>query len=263
MFRDNSALNVPCDRHAETQHIAAARWFARAAGAALLAEEERVISARLSDRFGYHLLQVGTLPGADFLADSRILHRVVIRLHGEDPQPKYPWVRAEASRLPVESDSVDVMVLPHVLEFEPQAPQALREAARVLVPEGHLIVSGFNPWSLFGLWRIARRHSGNAPWSGQFLAQSRLCDWFELVGLEMTQADLCFFRPPLRSAQGLRRLDALEGVGRSLWPALCGAFVLTARKRVIGATALRPRFAMPRKVGGVSLASPPARIRNE
>ncbi|MFT5446663.1 MAG: SAM-dependent methyltransferase [Gammaproteobacteria bacterium] len=263
MFRDNSALNLPRDRYAENQHIAVSRWFASACGAALLAEEERVISARLSDRFGYHLLQVGALPGADFLADSRILHRVVIRLHGEGPQPRYPWLRAEATRLPVESDSVDVMVLPHVLEFEPQAPQALREAARVLVPEGHLVVSGFNPWSLFGLWRMARRHSGNAPWSGQFLAQSRLRDWFELVGLEMTQSDLFFFRPPLRSRQGLQRLEAMDSVGRSLWPALCGAFVLTARKRVTGSTALRPRFAMRRKVGGVSLASPPARMRDE
>ena len=145
MFRDNSASNLPRDRYAENQHIAAANWFTGASGAALLAEEERVISARLSDRFGYHLLQVGTLPGANFLAESRILHRVVIRLHGEAPQPEYPWLRAEASCLPVESDSVDVVVLPHVLEFEPQAPQALREAARVLVPEGHLLLSGFNP----------------------------------------------------------------------------------------------------------------------
>lgn len=262
MFRERQSSPAASNLCAQSQHAAVSAWFASASGMALLAQEERAIAARLSDRFGYHLLQVGTLASADFLADSRILNRFVVQLHGDAVQSRYPWLRAAATCLPLESDSVDVAVLPHVLEFEPQAPQALREAARVLVPEGHLIVSGFNPWSLFGLWRLARRRSQNAPWSGRFLAQSRLRDWFELVGLELTSSDALFFRPPLRTEQGLQRLMPLERLGQSLWPPLCGAFVLTARKRVTGATALRPSFSVRRKVVGISLVSPPARMRD-
>ena len=256
-------MNVAHDRSAEIQHAAVSRWFASASGAALLEQEQRVVAARLSDRFGYHLLQVGSLAGADFLSASRILNRFVIQLHPGGLCPRYPWLRAAATCLPVESDSVDVAVLPHVLEFEPQAPQALREAARVLVPEGHLIVCGFNPWSLLGLWRLARKHSGNAPWCGRFLAQSRLRDWLELVGLEAISSDALFFRPPLRTTHSLQRFLPMERIGQAVWPPLCGAFVLTARKRVTRATALRPQFRMRRKVVGVSLASPPARMHDE
>jgi SAM-dependent methyltransferase len=263
VFREQNRLNVAHDRAAEGRHVAVSKWFASAPGTTLLEQEQRVIAARLGDCFGYHLLQIGSLANADFLSASRILHRFIVQLHPGGPRPRYPWLRAAATCLPIESDSIDVAVLPHVLEFESQAPQALREAARVLVPEGHLVVCGFNPWSLFGLWRLARRHSGNAPWSGRFLAQSRLRDWFELLGLEMISSDALFFRPPLRSERGLQKMNFLEQIGHSVCSPLCGAFVLTARKRVTRATALRPRLQVRRKAVGVSLASPPARMRDE
>jgi SAM-dependent methyltransferase len=260
VFREQNLLNIAHERIAENQHSAVSHWFGGATGRALLEQEKCAIASRLRDRFGYHLLQIGTLADADLLSDSRILHRFVVRLHPDGLQPGYPWLRAAATCLPLESDSVDVVVLPHVLEFEPRAAQALREAARVLVPEGLLIVCGFNPRSLVGLWRLAGQYSGKAPWNGRFLAQSRLRDWLELVGLEVTSTDALFFRPPVSTASGLQRLMPLERIGHSLWRPLCGAFVVSARKRVTRATVLRPRFRVQRKLGGVSLVSPPARV---
>ena len=263
VFREQKPLHFTHEQFAAGPHGAVSRWFAGPTGRALLEQEKRAIASRLRDRFGYHLLQVGTLADADLLSDSRILHRFIVQLHADGPQPGYPWLRAAATCLPLESDSVDVVVLPHVLEFETRAPQALREAARVLVPEGHLIVCGFNPWSLVGLWRLAGQYSGSAPWNGRFLAQSRLRDWLELVGLEMTSTDALFFRPPLGTAAGLDRLLPLERIGRSLWPPLCGAFVVSARKRTTRAVVLRPRLRVARKLGDVSLVGPPARLADD
>jgi SAM-dependent methyltransferase len=263
VFREQNSISLAHERRAATQHAGVSQWFSGATGAALLEQEKVAIGARLRDRFGYHLLQVGSLADADLLSNSRILHRFVVQLHCEGLPPRYPWLRATATCLPLESDSVDVVVLPHVLEFEPRAPQALREAARVLVPEGHLIVCGFNPWSLFGLWRLAGQYGGRAPWNGRFLAQSRLRDWLELVGLEVTANDALFFRPPVRTESALQRLMPLERIGQSLWSPLSGAFVVTARKRVTRAVAIRPRFSVRRKLVGVSLAGPPARMRDE
>ena len=48
-------------------------------------------------------------------------------------------------QLPLASQSMDLVVMPHVLEFSKDPHQILREAERVLMPEGQIIIAGFNP----------------------------------------------------------------------------------------------------------------------
>ena len=52
--------------------------------------------------------------------------------------------------LPFEAQSVDLIVMPHTLEFTSDPHRLLREAERVLMPEGQLIILGFNSLSLWG-----------------------------------------------------------------------------------------------------------------
>jgi hypothetical protein len=111
-----------------------------------------------------------------------------------------------------------------------------------------------------GLWRVFRRHSGNAPWHGRFLSQGRLRDWLELLGLEPLSTDGFFFLPPVRNARVLDRLGLLERLGPRLWPPLNGAFLMSARKRVARATPIPARFSYRPRLVGVSLAGPPARM---
>jgi hypothetical protein len=49
------------------------------------------------------------------------------------------------------------VVLPHALELARDPHHALREVERVLVPEGRVVISGFNPASLWGLRQRAGR----------------------------------------------------------------------------------------------------------
>src|SRR3546814_7072469 len=52
--------------------------------------------------------------------------------------------------LPIFDDDSEVtreLVKLYMLE---DPPEVLREAERVLVPDGRLVISGFNPWSLWG-----------------------------------------------------------------------------------------------------------------
>ena len=107
-------------------------------------EVER-IHAAVGNLFGYHCLQIGDLAGADLMSESRILDRAVIDIDGGSPRGPYPVVDGAATSLPIDSHAVDVVILPHVIEFESRPHEALREASRVLVPEGHLVVLGFNP----------------------------------------------------------------------------------------------------------------------
>lgn len=214
----------------------------------------------LPNLFGYHLLQVGRLADRDLLSKSRILNRNIVELDGEAHGHHYPVVCGRATALPVESDSVDVVVLPHILEFEAQPHEALRESARVIVPEGHLLICGFNPWSLLGCWRYLKRRNQAVPWRGRFLALTRLRDWLALLGFDVLSQDACFFKPPFSNERLLRRLDFLDRVGSRMPAYFSGAYMLVARKRVTTMTPIRTRWRPRRRLVPVGLVGPSARV---
>ena len=123
----------------------------------------------VDDAFGYRAVQVG-LPETDFLRRNRIPFRFGVAL---EPGAA---VAADPLQLPLASQSADLVVLPHVLETHNDPHHVLREAERVLMPEGQLVVSGFNPLSL---WRLRQMFSGRhagAPWDARFISLLRLRD---------------------------------------------------------------------------------------
>ncbi len=236
-------------------------WFGHGAGRRLLANEQLLFAAKLSNLFGYHLLQVGRLSAIDLLAGSRINQRGVVDL-GEPVAAScaHACFRARASELPIDSDSVDVVVMPHVLEFDSRPHDVLREASRILVPEGQLLISVFNPVSLAGVWRLALKHKGGVPWCGHFFTQYRLRDWLELLGFELQATQTLFYTPPLGSTRLQELFEPLDALGRLLWPLFAGVYILTARKRSSTLTPIRPRRRFRRTLAGVSLARPTSRV---
>lgn len=118
----------------------------------------------------------------------------------------------------------------------------LREVFRVLIPEGHTIISAFNPWSVWGLWRWCARLIRRSPWDGHFISAHRLTDWLVLLGFDVVQEIPYFFRPPINSPGGLQKLQVLEKIGRWLWPIFSGGYMIVARKRLITLTLIRPVF---------------------
>lgn len=235
-------------------------WFSRVPGCEIAKQQIALLERVLPNLFGYHLLQVGRLGDFDLLSKSRILNRNVVEIDGQAQGQHYPVVHGSATALPVESDSVDVVVLPHILEFEAQPHEALRESARVIVPNGHVLICGFNPWSMLGCWRYLKRRQQVAPWRGRFLALTRLHDWLALLGFDVLSQDACFFKPPFSNERVLRRLDFLDRVGNRLPAYFSGAYMLTARKRVTTLTPIRPRWQPRRRLVSVGLVGPSARV---
>lgn len=237
-------------------------WFARVPGSLIVDAEVDELNRMLPDLFGYHLLQVGRLGEADLMAQSRILHRHEVRIDDSTVcAPRYSTVRGLARSLPIESHSVDVLILPHVLEFEDDPHAALREVFRVLVPEGHLIIFGFNPWSLLGFWRLVLRRRAVMPWRGSFLGHNRIKDWLALLGFDVLSKSSVFFRPPFRNERILSRLRCLDAAGRKA-PYLSGAYMLVARKRVSTLTPIRPVWRPRRRLAEVGLVRPSVRAAN-
>jgi hypothetical protein len=155
------------------------------------------------------------------------------------------------SQLPITADSVDAVLLPHTLEFEADPYAIVREADRVLVGEGQLLVLGFRPWSLWGLRAGASRGSF-PPGMRRVLPEKRVRDWLVLLGYEIVSDRRYLYSTPWSSG---RREG--EGNGRMLRrglfnPLPAGAYLLKARKRVYTLTPIRPRFRdKPAVIGGL------------
>lgn len=249
------------DRHALARRKLR-EWFSHLPGRLVLEAETRLLGELLPDLYGYYLLQVGRLFPAELLGHTRVLSPLVIDLERDSLTGPYPCIDAAADALPVASDSIDAVLLPHVLEFEDDPHGALREAQRVLVPEGHLLIFGFNPWSMMGASRLLLRRRGVLPWSGQFLALNRVRDWLALLGFDVLDVHTYFFRPPFASERLMKRLHALEFIGARACPYFAGSYLLVARKKVIPLTPIRPRWARRPRLVGVGLAKPTARVAN-
>jgi SAM-dependent methyltransferase len=197
----------------------------------LLGQEQAALAAVAPGLFGYQLVQVGLLgPDIDYLASCPIRARTVVAAAPERIAGARR-VRGVAERLPIAADSVDALVLPHTLDIANDPQQVLREAERVLIPEGRLVLTGFNPWSLWGLRRHLGRRSA-PPWNCQFIGYPRLHDWLSLLGFAVENTDVVMFRPPIAQPALLNRLAFLDRHGPRLWPVLAGVYVVQAIKRV-------------------------------
>lgn len=211
------------------------QWFGTELGRYLLEREQAYFDEVVSDIFGFNALQVG-LTEFDFLRTCRIPLRAAIGRGGA------VRVLAEPSFLPVASQSVDLLLLPHVLEFASDPHQILREVERVLMPEGHVVIAGFNPLSLWGMTRFFNRRCGSYPWTGNFISLPRMKDWLSLLNFEVAGGRMCCYVPPLSSTQWRQRFGFLENAGDRWWPLGGGVYFLLAKKRVHGMRLLTPHW---------------------
>ncbi|OGS98453.1 MAG: methyltransferase type 11 [Gallionellales bacterium RIFCSPLOWO2_12_FULL_59_22] len=209
-------------------------WFATPQGGYVLAREQEFFDCTVSDIFGYNALQLG-LPGQDFLRSSRMPLRFSA---GNQPENN---VRLCCSELPFDSASLDLVLIPHVLEFSEHPHQILREVERVLMPEGSLIISGFNPRSLWGLHRALGRKQ-DYPWCGHFITLPRLKDWLALLGFEVAGGRFAAYAPPFRQTKWLERCAFMEAAGDRWWAVSGGVYFLHAIKRVPGMRLIKPRW---------------------
>lgn len=208
-------------------------WFKTPRGQYVLGWEQAQYDNAVEDVFGFNAVQVG-LPGVDFLRESRIpLH---FSVGGEAGAP----LIADPAHLPFATHSIDLLVLPHVLEFSPNPHQILREVERVLMPEGQVVISGFNPLSLWGLKGLLG--GAEHPWCGSFIGLFRLRDWLTLLGFELNGGRFGCYAPPFNQARWLQRFAFMESAGDRWWPIAGGVYVVRAVKRTAGMRLVMPSW---------------------
>jgi SAM-dependent methyltransferase len=211
-------------------------WLATPPGAYMLGWELAQFDSAVEDVFGYRAVQIG-LPEVDFLRQNRIQFRFTLAL---EPGAA---VAADPLQMPLESQSVDLLALPHVLECHPNPHEVLREAERVLRPEGQVVISGFNTASLWRLRQLTPFVSkSGAPWDAHFIGLLRLRDWLRVLGFELNGGKFGCYVPPFASQVWLERFAFMDPAGARWWPVLGGVYVVRAVKRVTGLRFVTPAW---------------------
>ena len=209
-------------------------WLKTSAGQYVLDWEQQKHDLLVADIFGFNAVQLGW-PGLDYLRANRMPFRFRC-----DDGNGLVQARSDLHRLPLADNSVDLVVLPHVLEFDANPHQILREVERVLVPEGSVVVTGFNPYSLWGAKRSLARRALLPPFGGSYISVPRLKDWFALLGLEPHAGAFGCYAPAVTQEKWLRRFRFLDAAGDRWWPIGGAVYVIQAIKRQVGMRLLTP-----------------------
>jgi len=262
----------PSPENPEPPHrrSAGTEWRTTPLGARLEARERELVAACLPRLYNPVCVQVGSLDGADVLAGTEASIKVLVDdSDGPDPDSGILHVRGSSAALPFAERSVDLAVLAHSLDFSRDPHQALREVDQVLTGDGHVVIVGFNPFSLWGFRsalsnlsaRILGRERTSAhrsPWRGRWLRPNRVQDWLALLGYEVTAGRRSEYGLPIQSKRLAERLGFLDRAGDRWWPRLGGVYVVVARKREMIGTLADLRRPRRRRIGR-KLATPATR----
>ena len=213
-------------------------WLETPAGQYVLNWEQQKHDLLVADIFGFNAVQL-SLPTHDFLRANRM----PLRFRCDDGRyAGVSEVRSDLHYLPFAASSIDLVVMPHTLEFDANPHQVLREVERVLVPEGHVIVTGFNPFSLWGARSKLSRRQAPPPWRGAYLSVPRLKDWFSLLGFEMQAGAFGCYAPAVTQEKWLRRFQFMDTAGDRWWPIAGAVYIVQAIKRQQGMRLITPTW---------------------
>ena len=229
--------------------IAFQRWLQTPAGTYMRAWEQASLDTLTADIFGFHAVQIG-MPQIDALAACRMPNKwLADTAHAEASAapralPAQASLILEFSELPFAAQSLDLVVLPHVLEFCAEPHQLLREVERVLMPEGQLIICGFNPASLWGMRQACGRLTGShfLPRGGELISIARMKDWLKLLNMGVNQSHLGCHRPACKTEHWLQRTAFMDQAGPRWWPYFGAVYMIQAIKRVKGMRLIGPAW---------------------
>ncbi|MDP1659999.1 MAG: methyltransferase domain-containing protein, partial [Methylotenera sp.] len=204
--------------------------------------EQALYDQAVFDLFGFNALQMGCAQ-MDLLRNSRIPNRFVATEFATSTAQNH--LSCSDDFLPFSEMSLDLLLLPHRLEFSERPHQTLREAARVMMPEGHLLISGFNHLSLWGATAGFKKVFSNKaiyPWNGKFIGLTRLKDWLALLGFEVLSVEMCCHIPPCEQPSWHQRFSFMDKVSGRRCAMLGGVYFIVAKKRVVGMTPIKPHW---------------------
>jgi SAM-dependent methyltransferase len=210
-------------------------------GKSLLDTEKQVLTTLLDKHFGKHALLIGVSHQQQLLEASSIPRQSILSpLISRERKSNY-YIESNLHELPILTGSIDLVMLPHTLEFVDNPRQLLSEACRIIKPEGLIVICGFNPYSLWGLRRLTSKQK-TMPWRANFIHSFKVKNWLRLADFALEKHKTVLFKPPISRPSIYNKLHFLEQLGGKCFPALGGVYILLARAKVIPLTPIKLKW---------------------
>lgn len=246
MGKDRSSLRYLLKRKYRVAHLPLvqddlAAWFDEGFGQKLYECQQRCCQQGLRQIFGYRLAQVGISPRHSLLEDLQPSHKFILSRAHDDAS-----CQCEFDALPLPSDTIDIVLLHHVLDFSSHPHRALIEAARLVTAGGHIVIIGFNPFSLFGFCKWpAVFWPGKAIWRHNSLRKGRVIDWLQLLGFQVSYGSLDCGKT--KGGEYNRRENRLM----TRYLSQSAFYMIVAQKMVTPLKPIKPRHWSPLKAGSL------------
>jgi hypothetical protein len=217
-------------------------WYQTPRGRLLQALEAKYLQYAIQVSCKQTVIQIGGLNWEYEFIDCSLYERFFILDYKSMGCSEALKIQAKAYALPIQTASVDLVILPHLLEFDEHRFQTVREVERILKPEGEVIILNFNPWNLWLRYQFVLDKKWSNSWNAHFISRSRVIDWLKLLNFEIK----------LSSEFNINQIDSTNvsfKISRN--PLLGMAYAIKAVKRRYNLIPLTPiqsspiRLAMP------------------
>ena len=231
------------------------------------------LSPLLAEIFGYHALLYN--PKASKLVGENLSIRHAFILSDEQPHntdKESPTILCRYTELPVSSDTIDLIVIPEVLQQTQFPDQILREVERTLIPEGNIILLVENMFGWQSMKNRVLSFIAEPHFKTRVISRARISDWFRLLGLE-----ICREIPVYKSAKQIEPITNRNGRTKNIrekgrpkrWLIklidlrkifFSSYYIILAKKKVSTLTPIRPSWRSNQKLVKSRLAEPSVRI---
>lgn len=218
-------------------------WYQSPLGTSLSSTEKKYFDKVLANISGDYALKFNLLNN-ELLNKCKALHRVYVIQNlspNDSTLTKGKIIQCNFNELPFSCESIDLAIIPHILEFHQNPHLILEEIYHILAPNGKVIITGFNPSSLWNVVKYLKYKSANIlPWSGRFIGQRRLKNWLTNLGFSIDSYCTFYFRPPINNSKILKGLFFMEKPSKIFLPQLGACYGLVAVKTVAALPPLQP-----------------------
>lgn len=236
------------------------QWLNKSPGQLVISTEKDILHEFLSGTYGKHVVLVGVPEQARLIQTLDLPCHALLTPFSNHKTADLKVVESGFYELPLASASVDLVILPHTLELVDNPRQLLAEACRIIKPEGHLILCGFNPYSLWALTHLIRGRK-TLPVSHSLL-QGTLKKWLQLSDFELVKQSKALYSPPIESTRLLKKLQVFEWLGKKCHLPWGAVYVLMARAKIVPLTPVRLRWKQSIAGMRVPTSIPGPTIRN-
>lgn len=212
-------------------------WWSSTLGQLVIQVETEKLIKVFPQLFGYHILLLGIVSQFKMIEYSVIPYQSVVNpFHKDNGFAK--TITGKWDVLPFANNSVDLIVLPHTLDFSEDSRAVLQEACRVLIPEGRLLVFGFNPFSLWRFKSFLSEGRETKPMNCELKSLGSIKRDLRSQNFQIIDQDYFLFQPPMKNIRMMEKLGFLNKISRFGLKGLSGVYFIEAQKKVQGMKAV-------------------------